>query len=160
MALMREHWRPLLHNHIAVLHATDELDPNFALAARNVWNFEFYDPKQSNVYDIVKRHQVIITEKGLHELQAKLQNTTKVKYVVDMPVPKIADMSPINVPKVKRKQVTAERQALEKRERLALLEKYPHVLTGKDMHKQRHWSKSRTFSHREHLPGAVQKQDA
>lgn len=57
---------------VAFVYGKDELDPNFALAARNIGHVELYTSREIGVYQIVKRHQVMITRQGLRELEEHL----------------------------------------------------------------------------------------
>lgn len=57
---------------VAFIHGADELDPNFALAVRNIPYVQTYTPQSVGVYQLVKRHQVFITKQGLQELELSL----------------------------------------------------------------------------------------
>lgn len=57
---------------VAFIHGLTELDPNFALACRNLNFLELYNPADIGVYQILKRHQVFITRQGLRELELHL----------------------------------------------------------------------------------------
>lgn len=57
---------------VSFIHGLTELDNNFALAARNMKDFELYSPRAIGVYQIVKRAQVFITKQALVELESHL----------------------------------------------------------------------------------------
>ena len=59
---LRNNWQL---EHVMLVHGYGELDPNVALAARNVAGFDFTTARSANVYDLVKRKQIIVTEKGI-----------------------------------------------------------------------------------------------
>ena len=59
---LRDNWQL---DHVILIHAYGELDPNLGLAARNVQGFDFTTARSANVYDLVKRKQIIVTEKGI-----------------------------------------------------------------------------------------------
>jgi len=128
--LMTEHWRPLLHNNIAVLHGKGELDNNFALAARVFWNFQFYDKTTINVYDVVKKPFLMATVQGIKEIEEKLLEPSRsqkkpIKYLVDMPIPKLKEATRISVYKKKRKPMVALRNERANRRRRELIKKFP-----------------------------------
>ena len=49
------------------------VDANFALAARNLSNIDVLPTMGANVYDILKRDQLVITKAGLEALEARLK---------------------------------------------------------------------------------------
>jgi len=110
--LMQDRWGDIQHDLIAVLTAPNELDPNFALAARNIWNFDFYTPDTANVFDLVKRHRLIVTRSGIEAIEAQLMaKQDKIKFQNEnMPVVNLATAPPYKVFRHKRKQVIAARQ--------------------------------------------------
>lgn len=117
--LLKEHWSHIEPGEIAVLSGEAELDNNFALAARNLWNLDFYTPKTVNVYDLVKRHHLMITETAVREMYEQLEKPdprSKVKFVTDMPIVKLADVMRFKVRKVRRHLLIARRNAREKKE--------------------------------------------
>jgi large subunit ribosomal protein L4 len=65
-----------------IIHANEELDPNFALAARNIEGLNFCTQAGANVWDILRHRTLIITVQGLHDLQARL---TTPKFVPQFP---------------------------------------------------------------------------
>ncbi len=50
-----------------------ELDGNFVLAARNIDNIDVLPGMGANVYDILKRDQLVITKAGVEALEARLK---------------------------------------------------------------------------------------
>ena len=50
-----------------------ELDGNFVLAARNIDNIDVLPSMGANVYDILKRDQLVITKAGVEALEARLK---------------------------------------------------------------------------------------
>jgi large subunit ribosomal protein L4 len=60
------------YKHCLILHANSEMDPNFALAVRNVKSVHLQSIWGANVYDLVRKHVVIITVRGLYYLTRKL----------------------------------------------------------------------------------------
>ena len=50
-----------------------ELDGNFVLAARNIETIDVLPSMGSNVYDILKRDQLVITKAGIEALEARLK---------------------------------------------------------------------------------------
>jgi len=50
-----------------------ELDGNFVLAARNIDNIDVLPGMGANVYDILKRDQLVITKAGIEALEARLK---------------------------------------------------------------------------------------
>lgn len=103
---------PNIHQgQIAVIHGEGELDPNFALAARSLYNFDFYTANTITTYDLVKRHHLIVTEAGLAELEQrllKLQTNPRINFVVDVPAPKLEELPRYPVYKGRQKQTTAQ----------------------------------------------------
>lgn len=121
LSILSDHWSNIAHNDIAIVTTEEELDPNFALAARNVKSVDFYTPSNVNVYDIVKRHHLIITETALKALEERLlRRRRSIKFVMDTPIPKLSEVGRLQVSKVKRKQYIAGRVAMEKKVRNTL----------------------------------------
>lgn len=58
--------RPLM------LYAEDELDPNFILGARNVRWFNMYPADQVPLFEILRHHELIITQAALAQTQERL----------------------------------------------------------------------------------------
>lgn len=117
--LMAEKWAHIKPGMIAVLTGEEELDANFALAARNMWNMDFYTPSTANVYDLVKRHHLIITETGVKEMQAILSKRhpkTRIKFVVERPVASLSEIAHYKVTKKKRHLAIAQRNRREQSE--------------------------------------------
>lgn len=137
--LMETKWPAIQHDRISVIHGENELDPNFLLAARNIYGFDFYSPPAVNVYDLVLRHRLMVTETGLAELEARLMRPNpmaRVNFVVDRPIVKLAKLMKLRVSKRKAKQVTALKLAREaavrrvsKEKRDIKRAKYGRVLT-------------------------------
>jgi large subunit ribosomal protein L4 len=50
-----------------------ELDANFALAARNIRNIDVLPVQGINVYDILRRHTLVLTKTALEALEARLK---------------------------------------------------------------------------------------
>ncbi|WP_323007265.1 50S ribosomal protein L4 [Pseudorhodobacter sp.] len=50
-----------------------EIDGNFALAARNIDSIDVLPSMGANVYDILKRDQLVITKAGIEALEARLK---------------------------------------------------------------------------------------
>ncbi|WP_050525458.1 50S ribosomal protein L4 [Pseudorhodobacter aquimaris] len=50
-----------------------EVDGNFALAARNIESIDVLPSMGANVYDILKRDQLVITKAGIEALEARLK---------------------------------------------------------------------------------------
>ena len=50
-----------------------EIDGNFALAARNIETIDVLPSMGANVYDILKRDQLVITKAGIEALEARLK---------------------------------------------------------------------------------------
>jgi large subunit ribosomal protein L4 len=130
MEIVQAHWKPLEHSRIALVHTEEELDPNMALAARNVWNFDFYTPYTANVYDMVKRHHLIITESGLKAMENLLTRPhlgTRVNFPVERPLAKLDEVGIHRFHRVKRKQATAMRIQQEKADKQVLIQKIKAV---------------------------------
>ncbi len=49
-----------------------EVDQNFAKAARNIPNFDVLPSGGANVYDILKRHTLVLTKQAVSDLEARL----------------------------------------------------------------------------------------
>ena len=56
-----------------------EVDGNFALACRNIANIDVLPTMGANVYDILKRDQLVITKAGLEALEARLGSSDTAK---------------------------------------------------------------------------------
>lgn len=64
------------------IYGNYELDPNFALAVRNLASVTAMPAMGANVYDILVAHTVFITAQGLADLQERLDyNPRRVKFV-------------------------------------------------------------------------------
>lgn len=50
-----------------------ELDANFAKAARNIPNLDVLPSQGANVYDILKRHTLVLTKQAVQDLEARLK---------------------------------------------------------------------------------------
>jgi large subunit ribosomal protein L4 len=50
-----------------------DIDGNFALAARNIETIDVLPGMGANVYDILKRDQLVITKAGIEALEARLK---------------------------------------------------------------------------------------
>jgi len=61
-----------LRTKVLVIHTAEELDPNLAIAAFNMPNFDFLEPHAVNTYDIVNKDRVIITRQALQDLERRL----------------------------------------------------------------------------------------
>ena len=48
-----------------------EVDKNFAMASRNIVNIDVLPVQGINVYDILRRHQLVLTKAALEELEAR-----------------------------------------------------------------------------------------
>lgn len=49
------------------------LDENFANAARNIPNLDVLPSQGANVYDILKRHKLVLTKQAVQDLEARLK---------------------------------------------------------------------------------------
>ena len=49
------------------------LDENFAKAARNIPNLDVLPSQGANVYDILKRHKLVLTKQAVQDLEARLK---------------------------------------------------------------------------------------
>ena len=49
------------------------LDENFAKAARNIPNLDVLPSQGANVYDILKRHTLVLTKQAVQDLEARLK---------------------------------------------------------------------------------------
>lgn len=128
--LLTTHWGHIREGHVAIVHGVDELDPNFALAARNIYNLDFYDRDTINTYDLVKRHHLIITQAGLKEVEKRLAGIatmSRVKFVVKRPLIPLADAPRLSVSKAKRKQTIAFQRRIQKEH----LSQYRTLVLGK-----------------------------
>jgi large subunit ribosomal protein L4 len=50
-----------------------EVDVNFALAARNIPNIDVLPVQGINVYDILRRHTLVLTKSALEALEARFK---------------------------------------------------------------------------------------
>ena len=50
-----------------------EVDANFALAARNIENFDVLPSIGANVYDILRRDTLVLTKSAVEALEARLK---------------------------------------------------------------------------------------
>jgi large subunit ribosomal protein L4 len=50
-----------------------EVDANFALAARNIPNIDVLPVQGINVYDILRRHTLVLTKSALEALEARFK---------------------------------------------------------------------------------------
>ena len=50
-----------------------DLDEGFARAARNIKNVDVVSSKGANVYDILRRHTLVLTEDAIQDLEARFQ---------------------------------------------------------------------------------------
>jgi len=49
------------------------VDENFAKAARNIPNLDVLPSQGANVYDILKRHTLVLTKQAVQDLEARLK---------------------------------------------------------------------------------------
>ena len=49
------------------------LDENFIKAARNIPNLDVVPSQGANVYDILKRHTLVLTKQAVQDLEARLK---------------------------------------------------------------------------------------
>ena len=49
------------------------IDENFAKAARNIPNIDVLPSQGANVYDILKRHTLVLTKQAVADLEARLK---------------------------------------------------------------------------------------
>jgi len=49
------------------------LDENFAKAASNIPNLDVLPSQGANVYDILKRHTLVLTKQAVQDLEARLK---------------------------------------------------------------------------------------
>ena len=49
------------------------IDENFAKAARNIPNVDVLPSQGANVYDILKRHTLVLTKQAVEDLEARLK---------------------------------------------------------------------------------------
>jgi len=49
------------------------VDENFAKAARNIPNVDVLPSQGANVYDILKRHTLVLTKQAVQDLEARLK---------------------------------------------------------------------------------------
>ena len=56
----------------ALLISGSAVDENFSKAARNIPNFDVLPSQGANVYDILKRHTLVLTKQAVTDLEARL----------------------------------------------------------------------------------------
>jgi len=49
------------------------VDENFAKAARNIPNLDVLPSQGANVYDILRRHKLVLTKQAVEDLEARLK---------------------------------------------------------------------------------------
>ena len=57
----------------ALIISGAEIDNNFALAARNIPNIDVLPVQGINVYDILRRHKLVLTKDAITALEARLK---------------------------------------------------------------------------------------
>jgi len=57
----------------ALIVGGNEVDANFATAARNIPNLDVLPSQGANVYDILKRHTLVLTKQAVQDLEARLK---------------------------------------------------------------------------------------
>lgn len=57
----------------ALVVGGNEVDANFAKAARNIPNLDVLPSQGANVYDILKRHTLVLTKQAVQDLEARLK---------------------------------------------------------------------------------------
>ncbi|PHR58607.1 MAG: 50S ribosomal protein L4 [Robiginitomaculum sp.] len=57
----------------ALIIAGNEVDENFALAANNIPNLDVLPSQGANVYDILRRHNLVLTKQAVQDLEARLK---------------------------------------------------------------------------------------
>jgi len=57
----------------ALIVGGNTLDENFAKAARNIPNLDVLPSQGANVYDILKRHKLVLTKQAVQDLEARLK---------------------------------------------------------------------------------------
>ena len=57
----------------ALIVSGSEVDSNFAKAARNIPNLDVLPSQGANVYDILKRHTLVLTKQAVQDLEARLK---------------------------------------------------------------------------------------
>ena len=58
------------NGHVVAGNAAEE---NFAKAARNIPNLDVLPSQGANVYDILKRHTLVLTKQAVEDLEARLK---------------------------------------------------------------------------------------
>ena len=53
-------------------HSGSAVDENFSKAARNIPNFDVLPSQGANVYDILKRHKLVLTKQAVSDLEERL----------------------------------------------------------------------------------------
>ena len=51
----------------------NSVDENFAKAASNIPNLDVLPSQGANVYDILKRHTLVLTKQAVQDLEARLK---------------------------------------------------------------------------------------
>lgn len=67
--------------HALIIHGNEEFDANLVLAGRSHPAMDFIPAKGANVYEIVRKDCVIITETAVKELEARLEGARKYRFV-------------------------------------------------------------------------------
>lgn len=57
----------------ALIVSGSEVEDNFAKAARNIPNLDVLPSQGANVYDILKRHTLVLTKQAVQDLEARLK---------------------------------------------------------------------------------------
>ena len=57
----------------ALIVSGSEVESNFAKAARNIPNLDVLPSQGANVYDILKRHTLVLTKQAVQDLEARLK---------------------------------------------------------------------------------------
>ena len=57
----------------ALIVSGSEVETNFAKAARNIPNLDVLPSQGANVYDILKRHTLVLTKQAVQDLEARLK---------------------------------------------------------------------------------------
>ena len=57
----------------ALIVGGNEVEANFAKAARNIPNLDVLPSQGANVYDILKRHTLVLTKQAVQDLEARLK---------------------------------------------------------------------------------------
>ena len=62
---------PSITNALVVSGAS--VDENFAKAAQNIPNLDVLPSQGANVYDILRRHKLVLTKQAVEDLEARLK---------------------------------------------------------------------------------------